>query len=183
MAEITLGILLNSFIIRSRLWRVKGKHLTATSIPLGNYTFNNFLDIVVVGQFAYITTSRGTVFRVNLGDISLECIYTIHKGPVTSLDGTDRLFVSGSMDSFVRVWPNDFSDYFLEAQHTSPVLKAKLAPNEEKVLLLTQNGLIGTLDIKHHNFRALQRCYTASISAFANNTHYGEFAMVTSQWC
>jgi WD40 repeat protein len=147
-------------------------------VPLGNYTFNTFLDIVVVDRYSYISTTRGTVFRVNLSDISLECIYTIHKNAVNSIDSTGQHFVTGSADSFVRVWPADFSDYFLEAQHSSPVLKAKISPDHDRALLLTQNGLVGTLDIKQHNFRALQRCYTANITSFASGQQYGEFAMV-----
>ena len=37
------------------------------------------------------------------------------------MGGRAGFCVTGAEDRFVRVWPLDFSDYFLEAEHAAPV--------------------------------------------------------------
>jgi len=41
--------------------------------------------------------------------------------------------VTGSDDTFLRVWPLDFSDYILEAQHEGPVLSVNVSQDGLKL--------------------------------------------------
>jgi hypothetical protein len=47
-----------------------------------------------------------------------------HAGPIHTLIFNEGFCVTGSEDRFLRVWPLDFSDFFLEAEHDAPVVAA-----------------------------------------------------------
>ena len=53
--------------------------------------------------------------QVNYGKRELECVYQLHYGAINALAINDGFAVTASDDRFLRVWPTDFSDFFLEA--------------------------------------------------------------------
>lgn len=46
----------------------------------------------------------------------LECVFQLHDAGITSMAINEGFCVTASMDKYLRVWPLDFSDFFLEAQ-------------------------------------------------------------------
>lgn len=54
--------------------------------------------------------------------------------------------VTGSDDQFLRVWPLDFSEFFMEAKHEGSVMNVQISPDGLKVVCGTRNGSIGVLD-------------------------------------
>lgn len=57
----------------------------------------------------------------------MECVFDLHGGQlIHSITVNEGFCVTGAADGLMRVWPLDFSDYFLEAQHKGTYLA--LAP-------------------------------------------------------
>jgi WD repeat-containing protein 90 len=50
---------------------------------------------------------------------SLLCVLRLHDGPIRALAVHEGFAVTASEDCWVRLWPLDFSDYLMEASHTT----------------------------------------------------------------
>ncbi len=57
--------------------------------------------------------------QVNYSTKVLECVFKLHDGPIHSVAINEGFCVTASADRYLRVWPLDFSDFFLEA-HVRP---------------------------------------------------------------
>ena len=75
--------------------------------------------------------------------------------------------VTGSDDTFLRVWPLDFSDYILEAQHEGPVLSVNVSQDGLKLAVGTSNGTVGILNIETHAYNNLLRSHADTVYALA----------------
>jgi WD repeat-containing protein 90 len=69
----------------------------------------------------YVASTTGQLFQFNYTDRVLECIYKLHSGPITSLSVSEGFAVTGSEDCMLRVWPLDFSEFYLQAQQKGNV--------------------------------------------------------------
>lgn len=67
-------------------------------------------------KHVYVATVTGAVVQVNYGKRCLECVYQLHDGAINALCINEGFAVTASDDRFLRVWPVDFSDFFLEAR-------------------------------------------------------------------
>ena len=67
--------------------------------------------------------------------------------------------VTGSEDKYLRVWPLDFSDYFLEAEHEGPVQSVDVSPDGLKLVVGTSSGTLGVLDVSTHNYHTRLKSY------------------------
>ena len=65
----------------------------------------------------FASTMDGTVVQVNYQTKAMECVYRLHDAAIHSIAINEGFCVTGSEDKYLRVWPLDFSDYFLEAEH------------------------------------------------------------------
>jgi hypothetical protein len=54
--------------------------------------------------------------QVNYTTTVLECVYRLHDAAIHSVSVNEGFCVTASADKYLRVWPLDFSDFFLEAQ-------------------------------------------------------------------
>lgn len=64
--------------------------------------------------------------------------------------------VTASADRHLRVWPLDFSDFFLEAQHESAVTAVDVSADGLRVLSGTAGGAVAVLDVANQ----LRRLYS-----------------------
>jgi hypothetical protein len=69
----------------------------------------------------FCATVTGAVVQVNYGKRQLERVFQLHDGKINDLRVAEGFAVTASDDKFLRVWPTDFSDFFLEAEHESAV--------------------------------------------------------------
>lgn len=106
-----------------RFWRMKNRHLPATSLPLGEHARLNFLDIAfeagygeadVLKKKMFVSTHQGTVLQLNFLERKIEFTYKLHSGPIHSLSINEGFCVSASADKYLRVWPLDFGDFYLQ---------------------------------------------------------------------
>lgn len=57
--------------------------------------------------------------------------------------------VTGSDDQYLRVWPFDFSEFFIEAKHSSKVTAVDIKKDALKILACTDQGNLGVLDVSN----------------------------------
>eukprot|EP00953_Heterococcus_sp_UTEX-ZZ885_P018506 10330-Heterococcus_DN1.PRE.1 len=113
---------------------------TASGISSSSATSSNAAAAAahpVVGQhIVYVSTRAGTVMQqktlaqlcarkrlqctsIGYETRSLLCVLRLHDGPIRALAVHEGFAVTASEDCWVRLWPLDFSDYLMEASHTT----------------------------------------------------------------
>ncbi|CEG42655.1 Transcription factor IIB [Plasmopara halstedii] len=163
-----------------RYWRVNSKsgHLTGSPVILNEYSRGiEFTDIGFDPLFEthpsnihpvrplYVSSSLGTLLVINYDSKDILCVYQLHDAKINCLSINEGFCVTGSDDCFLRVWPLDFSDFFLEAQHEAGIKCIDVSVDGIKVLVGSRNNAIGVLDISSQEYTTLLRCHTKKITA------------------
>jgi WD40 repeat protein len=159
-----------------RFWRIKQGHLPAASVALGEHSRQNFLDFDFEAYYGeddrtpkrlFASTASGALYQVSLTDRRLECVYQLHNGPIYTVSVNEGFCVTGSADGYLRVWPLDFSDYYLQALHPAPVVCCALSSDGLRVAAVTESGAVGTMDLATSAYSTLLRSHTGPIVAAA----------------
>jgi WD repeat-containing protein 90 len=180
-----------------RFWRVKSAHLPGCPIVLNQYARGcDFTDIGFESAYGpastdirtqrrvYVSSSSGKLLQVNYSTRELECVFQLHDGPITSLSINEGFCVTGSHDKYLRVWPLDFSDFFIEAQHEDAVSSCVVSPDGIKVAIGTRNGSVGVLDVSTHSYDTLLRSHQRDVMALAcRPTRIGDVAAMLEGVC
>ena len=130
-------------------------------------------------KHVYVATVTGAVVQVNYGKRCLECVYQLHDGAINALCINEGFAVTASDDRFLRVWPVDFSDFFLEAEHEAAVTSASVSSDGLQIVAATATGSLGTLDIPSHAYRTLLRSHNATVHGCAADPENDEAATVS----
>lgn len=72
-------------------------------------------------RHAYVAAVSGCVYHVDCAAHRLDAVYQLHAGAINSVAVSEGFAITGSDDKALRVWPLDFTDFFLEAEHEAPV--------------------------------------------------------------
>ena len=163
-----------------RFWRMKRGCLPGCPVVLNAFARgSHFTDVAfdaaygardqdtAVQRRIYVSASSGSVVLVNYDSLQVECIVRLHSAAIHSIAVNEGFCVTASDDCFLRVWPLDFSDYFLEAKHEGPVTSAAVSPDGILVGVVAANGTVGLLDVSTHAYNTLQRGHTGDVFAVA----------------
>ncbi|CAN0242295.1 unnamed protein product, partial [Discosporangium mesarthrocarpum] len=134
-------------------------------------------------RIIYVATRAGTLLQVSYQTRNLLCVLRLHNGPILSLAVNEGFAVTASADRFLRLWPLDFSDFLMEAEHESAVVSASLSMDGLKLAVGTEAGSVGLLDVMSHAYTTVLRSHRGRVSACAldpapRNGGGGEFATV-----
>ena len=175
------------------MWRIKkvrDKHeLRRIVLPLGPHANQTFLDLAFEGSLGsadtmsrkvYACTASGLVYQINYTNRVVDQIYRLHDDSINALVVTDGFCVTGSSDRFLRVWPLDFSDYFLEAEHAAPVNALSVSGDCLRIAIGTNNGTVGVMDVATHGYRTVVRSHESIVLALAMDPHNREFTTTAS---
>jgi len=113
----------------------------------------------------FVGSKHGMVFQVNYANETLEATYKTNDAAIYSIAVNDAFCVTGSEDTYLRIWPLDFQEFFMEAQHEGTVSTVDISPDGLKVVCGTTYGSIGILDKSNQNYKTLLRSHTAEILA------------------
>jgi WD40 repeat protein len=80
-------------------------------------------------RHVYISSVSGSVYQIDYDAHCLEAVFQLHSAAINSLAVNEGFAITGSDDKILRVWPIDFTDYFLEAEHETPVTSVGIAPD------------------------------------------------------
>lgn len=83
----------------------------------------------------------------------------------------------GSEDTYFRLWPLDFSEFIMEAKHTSTVCEVNIHKDALRVACGSLEGSISILDKSNFKYRYLMRSHTADILAM--DFHVGKCNIIT----
>ena len=181
-----------------RFWRVKSGVLRSCPVGLEDHANHYFTDVAfemgmlppesggpvaieesVIGQRVFVSSDSGMVFQIAYGSVELEAIYQLHNGPINAIAVVEGYCVTGSDDHFLRLWPLDFSDFFLEAEHESPVTSVAISYDCLRIVCGTGGGTVGSLDILSQSFTTFIRSHTAVVTDVAMAPAAAEFATVS----
>eukprot|EP00892_Ulva_mutabilis_P005257 jgi/Ulvmu1/3102/UM015_0142.1 len=115
----------------------------------------------------FVSAVSGSVYQINYDKLHLETVYQLHTGAINTLVVNEGFAITGSDDKYLRVWPVDFSDFFLEAEHETPVTAVGMSPDGLQLCVGTENGSLGLLDIATHKYSTVLRSHTDSVNALA----------------
>jgi WD40 repeat protein len=178
-----------------RFWRIKRGHLRGCPVRLNEYARGTkFTDLAFESAYGpapsegtaqkrvFVSTAEGTVVQVNYATKAMECVYRLHDSAIHTIAVNEGFCVTGSQDKFLRVWPLDFSDYFLEAEHEGPVQAVDVSPDGLKLAVGTSSGTLGVLDISSHAYHTLLRSHTETVygCALDPNPARNEFGTVSA---
>lgn len=165
-----------------RFWRIRRGHLPGCPVVLNEfsrgceYTCLAFEATNSGGGSAngagadprvFVASTAGTVAQVNYRTRELECVFRLHDGPIRCLAVNEGFCVTGADDACLRVWPLDFSDFFLEAKHEGAVTSAAVSWNGLSLLVGTRAGTLGELDVASHGYQTLLRSHTDAVHAMS----------------
>ena len=101
---------------------------------------------------AFFASNRGILLKIDCGKKTVVCAYQLHTGAIRSLTIYAGYAVTGGADSRLRIWPLDFSDFLLEAQHEAAVTSVCLTTDGRKLSVGTAAGTLGILDVMEHRY-------------------------------
>jgi WD40 repeat protein len=160
-----------------RFWRIKKGHLPGRPVMLNEYSrgfmFSEIAFDTDPGQhpidprkpIAYFASNKGLLLKVDCVKEHVLCAYQLHNGSIASLSIRPGYAVTGGSDSRLRVWPLDYSDFQLEAHHEGTVSNVNASKDGRRLLIGTDAGTLGILDIVEHSYNTISRSHSGSILA------------------
>ena len=97
----------------------------------------------------------------------------MHSEPISAIAVSAGFCVTGSRDQFLRVWPLDFSEFYIEAKHEGVVSSLDVSLDGLQVVCGTSTGGLGVLDISNHNYRTVIRSHKGAITQIELHTFSG----------
>jgi WD repeat-containing protein 90 len=132
-----------------------GEHRHTKRVPAGPYADdlmrNTFTDLAFEAghglmelheKHIFVASVSGAVFQLNYGRRCLECVYQLHNAAINSLVVSEGFCVTASDDKFLRVWPVDFTDFFLEAEHEAAITSVGVSGDGLQLAVGTENGSV-----------------------------------------
>jgi WD40 repeat protein len=164
-----------------RYWRVaRSGHIVGHPVILKEYSrgtvFNELGFDPLCESFpsdmrrlrpVYAASSVGTLLVVDYDTREVVCVYQLHDASINCLVVNEGFCVTGSDDQILRVWPLDFTDFFLEAQHDAAVTAVDVSSDGMKVLVGSHNSAVGVLDISNQVYKTVLRSHAQPIVASA----------------
>lgn len=114
---------------------------------------NDIIRRVLVGS------KTGFLYQVNYETRNLEAVFKIHDQSVCSISISPGFCVTGSQDQYIRVWPLDFSEFFLEAKHEGAIISLDISMDGLSVACGTSNGSISVLDLSNQSYKTVVRSH------------------------
>ena len=145
-----------------RFFRIRKGHLPACPVQLNEFSrgfiFTDFVFNSEPGRLpldprrpcAFFSSNRGILLKVDCLKKQVMCGYQLHSGPIQSLAIHEGYAVTGGGDNRLRIWPLDFSDFLLEAQHEAAVTSISVSQDGRKLSVGTSAGTLGVLDVSEH---------------------------------
>ncbi|XP_054849422.1 WD repeat-containing protein 90 isoform X2 [Eublepharis macularius] len=179
-----------------RLWRVRSGALRSCPVNLGEYRSLEFTDLdfeaghsterELEDRTLFVCSRSGHVLEIDYKNVTVRNArrllpsevqhshrrekQTFNSGPGIALNGiclSSSFCATASEDGYLRLWPLDFSEVFLEAEHHNPVTSVSIDPDNLKVLCTTAAGNVGFLDIQSRDYSTVMRSHTDSVLAFS----------------
>lgn len=154
-----------------RFWRIKNKRCAGGAVVLNHHARNTIFTVLDFdfgfdGQPAlsqrndkikrvFVGSKHGYLYQVNYDSRVLEAVFKIHDYSICSIAISSGFCVTGSQDQYLRVWPLDFSEFYLEAYHEGVIISLDISYDSLKVACGTSSGSLSILDLNNQSYRTL----------------------------
>uniref|UniRef100_A0A8C6VNU7 WD repeat domain 90 n=1 Tax=Naja naja TaxID=35670 RepID=A0A8C6VNU7_NAJNA len=191
-----------------RLWRIQSGALRSCPVNLGEHRSLEFTDLAFeVGHSTqrepedrtlFVCSRSGHVLEIDYKNVTVKNVRRLlpvetgaapqrekqgfNSGPGISLNSiclSSSFCATASDDGYLRLWPLDFSEVFLEAEHNNPVSSVRISPDNLKVLCTTATGNVGCLDIQSRNYCTIMRSHVGTVLAFSVDSSQKQLATVS----
>ncbi|XP_070810969.1 WD repeat-containing protein 90 [Pituophis catenifer annectens] len=191
-----------------RLWRIQSGALRSCPVNLGEYRSLEFTDLAFeVGHSTqrepedrtlFVCSRSGHVLEIDYKNVTVKNVRRLlpletgpvpqrekqafNSGPGISLNSiclSSSFCATASDDGYLRLWPLDFSEVFLEAEHNNPVSSVRISPDNLKVLCTTTTGNVGCLDIQSRNYSTIMRSHVGTVLAFSVDSSQKQLVTVS----
>ena len=155
-------------------WRLKGGTLRHCAADLRGHEREAFVAIAVdadVGRNAlgsaasrrtFVSTASGKLLQLRVESRALEFVFQLHSAMICAVHLTEAFCVTGAVDGALRVWPLDFSEFLLEAQHDGPVTCVESSADGLTILIgVDRVNSLGLMDLSTHRYVTLLRAHQA----------------------
>ena len=160
-----------------RFWRIKAGHLPGSAVVLIHHARNTVFSCLdfecgtsssdqITNESlkrVFVGSKHGMVFQVNYHSQELEAVFQLHSEGIHCLAVNSAFCVTGSADQFLRVWPLDFKEFFLEAKHEGTVTGLSISKEGMRVICGTESGSLGSLQISEQRYHTVLRSHIGSI--------------------
>lgn len=177
-----------------RFYRIKKGHLPGKPVVLNHYARNSTfysLDFECSFTSANVTTEssmkkvfvgndKGLVFQINYKTSELESVFKCHNLPIYSIKCNPAYVCTGSEDGYLRVWPFDFSEFFIEAKHSGSVSNIDIQVDGLKIMACTKSGNLGVLDVTTYEYNTKLRGSSSKVYDISASTDENQSLVVTS---
>lgn len=162
-----------------RFWRVKNQHLPGGAVVLNHHARDTIFTVFDfdfgkgdqpqlaarddIVKRVLVGSKHGYLYQVNYDTRQLESVFKIHDLSICSLAVSAGFCVTGSQDMYIRVWPLDFSEFFLEAQHESIIISLDISMDGLQVACGTSANSLSILDLTNQNYKTMLRSHSDTI--------------------
>ena len=162
-----------------RFWRIKNEHCPGGAVILNHHARNTVFTVLDFDfghntepnlsirndkiKRVFVGSKHGYLYQVNYDTRVLEAVFKIHDYSICSIAISSGFCVTGSQDQYLRVWPLDFSEFYLEAYHEGVIISLDISYDSQKVACGTSNGSLSILDLNSQSYRTLLRSHTNEI--------------------
>lgn len=100
------------------------------------------------------------VYIIGIQDKQLENVFKLHDDCITAIKVQNDFCSTGSGDTYLRVWPLDFTEFFLEAKHEAVVSHIDIKQDGLKLLCTNLSNAIGVIDLNTQSYRTILRSHS-----------------------
>ena len=140
-----------------RIWTYKDDHLSGSNISIPSKDQHGFSDLEITPKTAYVCSTKGSIFIISLLTREVEATFYIHRGPITRVRILEDIVMTSSEDTYLRLWPLDFHEVYMEVQHKTKVCSIDLLGSH--ALSLTEAGILGIIDLQNTSYSTLLRSF------------------------
>lgn len=164
-----------------RFWRIKNKHLPGGAVVLHHHARDTVFTVFDfdfgksdqpgvanrddVVKRVLVGSKHGCIYYVNYDTRKLENVLKIHELSICSISVNAGFCVTGSQDQYLRVWPLDFSEFFIEFQHEGIIISLDVSLDGLKVACGTSDNSISVLELTNQSYKTLFRSHSDTITS------------------
>ena len=149
-----------------RVWFQKEDRYSSTSIPILDKDESNCTDLDTTAKKAYISNTKSSILQVNLQSKEIESITSLSSQGITRIKILEDIVMTCSLDCFVRFWPLNFQEVYMEVQHKSKVISADMLGTNAATL--TDNGVLISIDLSNSSLSSLSKNYPNAVHVSAS---------------
>lgn len=152
-----------------RFWGVKEDRFISTSVLLEKDQLS-CTDLAITHNKAYITNTKSTVIILNLLTKDIESCVTLNSSELINIFILEDIIMTSSADCFVRFWPLDFKEVYMEVQHKSKAIAIDMLGTNAATL--TEAGVLISIDLASSSLTSLVKSYPNTINLSISSSNY-----------